>query len=115
MYLFTVYCLTTGCHHRTMSAASGAHTTQVGDLMTLLHNNIPLIPSPVSQADVAAPGAVLTFELSFRANPVALLAWGQARVAMATPCEWSKLQEMRAQGVAAATAAAHHHFSLFFL
>lgn len=60
---------------------------------------------------MAAPGAVLTFELSFRANPVALLAWGQARVAMGTPCEWSKLWERRAQGGAAAT---HQHLDFFF-
>lgn len=47
---------------------------------------------------MAAPGAVLTFELSFRANPVALLAWGQARVAMATPCEWSKRRGEHREG-----------------
>lgn len=84
-----------GCCQGTISAVSGGgHNTQVEDVMTVLHSNIPLTPNhppPASQADVAAPGAVLTFQLSFRANPVALLAWGQARVAMATPCEWSKL------------------------
>lgn len=44
-----------------------------------------------SQAYVAAPGAVLTFEFSFRTNPVALFTWGQGKGwgCHGNPCRWS--------------------------
>lgn len=45
----------------------------------------------LSQAYVAVPGAVLTFEFPFRTNPVALLTWGQGEGwgCHGNPCWWS--------------------------
>lgn len=68
-------------------------------MMTQLHNHSnvqknrpPCFFSP-SQAYVAAPGAVLTFEFSFRTNPVALFTWGQGKGwgCYGNPCRWSHL------------------------
>lgn len=55
--------------------------TQVHDMMTHLHSDSNIqkntFRSILSHSYVAAPEAVLTFELSFRTNPVALFSWGQ--------------------------------------
>lgn len=72
--------------------ASRWHDDTITQSLKCAEKQTPVFFSP-SQAYVAAPGAVLTFEFSFRTNPVALFTWGQGKGwgCYGNPCRWSHL------------------------